>query len=208
MQTLLVDDHHLFREGIKAILAQISPDMACHLASSCEEALHLDADDIDLILLDLHLPGKTDSEAFFTLRDYFYKAPIVIVSGEEDPNSIRQIIADGACGFIPKSSSPDVLMAAMDLVLAGGSYLPPSVLEETAPATRTEKIEEVVRALSVRQRAVLEKAVQGKINKVIASELSIAEGTVKAHLSAAYRTLGVNNRTEAVYLLTRNQIRI
>lgn len=211
MHVLLVDDHSLFREGIKLILADLADDMTFSHADTCEAALGFDPDDIDLVLLDYHLPGTSDREAILRVRDHFAGAVLVVLSGEEDSATIRQSINDGAAGYIPKSSSPEVLIAALQLVLAGGSYLPPHVLDEVPPRAAAEgstDFERLVDALSERQRDVLAMALQGKLNKVIASELNIAEGTVKAHLSAAFRALGARNRTEAVYIATRHNLQL
>lgn len=209
MHTLLVDDHHLFREGIKLILQQVSPEARFTHAESCEAALECPPEDLDLVLLDFHLPGTSEHDAFRAVRDHFYKASVVIVSGDEDPATIRQLIADGASGYIPKSSKPAVLLAALELITAGGSYLPPHILDETpTPEGEASDVHAAIDQLSARQQTVLGKAIKGKINKVIADELNIAEGTVKAHLSAAYRALGANNRSEAFYIVTKNEIKL
>lgn len=206
----MVDDHSLFREGLKLILAELSDDMKFSHADTCDAALEFNPNDIDLVLLDYHLPGTSDREAMLRVRDHFPGAVLVVVSGEEDGSTIRQAINDGAAGYIPKSSSPEVLIAALQLVLAGGSYLPPHVLDEVPHRTAgtTTDLERSIDTLSDRQRNVLAMALQGKLNKVIASELNIAEGTVKAHLSAAYRALGARNRTEAVYIATRHNLQL
>ncbi len=207
MRILIVDDHHLFREGVRLILAQVLPEADIALVESCEAAVETPPDDTDLVLLDYHLPGASEFDAFNRIREHFYRAVVVIVSGDEHPGTIRHLIASGAAGYIPKSSSPEVLLAALELITAGGSYLPPAALEEDPVGTDgPDAVTSAISSLSPRQRAVLAKAIQGKINKVIADELDIAEGTVKAHLSAAYRTLGVGNRAEAVYLVTRHEV--
>jgi len=209
LHTLLVDDHHLFREGIRLILQQVSPSAEFSHAESCEAALEYAPDNVDLVLLDFHLPGTSEHDAFRAVRDHFHKAAVVIVSGDEDPPTIRQLIGNGASGYIPKSSTPAVLLAALELITAGGSYLPPHILDETpTPPDEASDVHAALDQLSDRQRSVLAHAIQGKINKVIADELNIAEGTVKAHLSAAYRALGANNRAEALYIVTRNEIKL
>lgn len=205
VHTLVVDDHHLFREGIRLILADVAPESRFTTAGDCESALDIPAHDVDLVLLDYHLPGTSGTDALGRIRDHFRHAAIVVVSGEQDGATIRRVIDAGAAGFIPKSASPEVLFAALELVTAGGCYLPPHALDET-PETPRERVSSLVENLTERQRAVLARAIQGKINKVIADELNVAEGTVKAHLSAAYRVLGVANRAEAVYVVTRNEI--
>ena len=131
--------------------------------------------------------------------------PVAVLSGEEDPNLIRATIEAGASGYIPKASSSEILVAALQLILAGGIYLPHKVLAgmEAVTAGKGNSIEATKDLLSGRQTAVLLRAIQGQPNKVIAIDLGIAEGTVKTHLSAAFKALGVHNRTEAVFAAAR-----
>ena len=143
----------------------------------------------------------------------FEATRIVVLSAEEDPRQVRRAIDSGAAGFIPKSSTPEVLLNALRLILGGGIYLPPMALRGLADAPESSTSshvshERLVEALSGRQLDVLNKAVLGKPNKVIARELGISEATVKAHLSAAFRVLGVHNRTEAVYTAARLGLRV
>jgi len=212
LQVLLVDDHQLFRSGLKLLLANLESNIVFTEADSCESALNLAArsEDLnsvrfDVVLLDYYLPGTRGLDALAQIKKHF-GSPVVVLSSEDTPSTIRQVISAGASGFIPKSSSPEVLLAALKLVLAQGVYLPPHVLDnysftEHRPLSEDENHQRqaILSQLSQRQQSVLIKAAQGKPNKVIAQELFIAEGTVKAHLSACYRVLGVDNRTEAVY---------
>ena len=151
-------------------------------------------------MLDLKLPDSNGITALREVREEFSSIPLAVVSGTDDPAQIRELIDEGAAGFVPKSSSSEVLLAALKLIIAGGVYLPPAALD-FVPVPRLEMTDAETGAalLSSRQTAVLLKAIQGKPNKIIARELDIAEGTVKAHLSLAYRALGVHNRTEAVF---------
>ncbi len=134
---------------------------------------------------------------------------VVVLSSEDNPDVILRAIEAGASGYVPKSSTPQVLVAALRLVMAGGIYIPPPALRAFGggaipilPPVRAAAPREID-GLSGRQMEVLLKAVQGKANKVIAREMQLSEGTVKAHLSAAFRTLGVQNRTEAVFAAAR-----
>lgn len=200
MRILLIDDHILFRDGLKYLLADLDAAPEFLEAGSYEGARAL-ASDVDIVLLDLKLPGMQGLEAITGLRESAARASVVVLSSLDDPATIRAAIDAGAAGFIPKSSTQEVLIAALRLVLAGGSYLPPHLLDETpAGATTTDSTPDMALAnLSDRQREVLMCAVQGKANKVIARDLAISEATVKAHLSASFRALGVSNRTEAVF---------
>jgi len=201
MKVLLIDDHVMFREGMKFLLSDLDETLELVEAGTLEAALSaLEEHGADLILLDLMLPDTEGMAALRRIRADYAGIPLAVVSGVEDPAQIRELIEEGALGFVPKTSSSDVLIAALKLIIAGGVYLPPVALDYVPPAqpdaTRGQSLDEV---LSSRQSAVLQKAIQGKPNKVIARELDIAEGTVKAHLSLAFRALGVNNRTEAVF---------
>lgn len=204
MKVLLIDDHQLFRSGLRTLLVGLRGEFEFFEADNCDIAINHDQkDQIDLILLDLYLPDTKGFESLNKIKQH-YHCSIVVLSSEDDPHIIREAIALGAAGFIPKSSSPEVLIAALQLVLASGIYLPPHVLDgysgdPQVSGTQQAERDKVLEELTERQLDVLIKAAQGKSNKSIARELHIAEGTVKAHLSACYRVLNVDNRTEAVY---------
>ena len=209
MRILIVDDHHLFRQGLKFLLADLDPGIVFCEADNSEQALaFVPGAPVDLVLVDLHMPGALGMEALSRMHAAFESSSVVVVSSDDDPRVIRKAIELGACGFVPKSSTPQVLIAALRLVLAGGTYLPPHVLlawEAATPPPPPPPPAPVQRpdGLSERQLEVLLKAVQGKANKAIAREMNLSEGTVKAHLSAAFRALGVQNRTEAVFAAAR-----
>lgn len=210
MRALLVDDHQLFRQGLKFLLADLERDIEFLEADDCLGALEFAAGaHVDLVLVDLHLPGEDGMEVLGRLRLAYGASAVVVLSSEDDPRVIRRAIEMGASGFVPKSSTPKVLVAALGLVLAGGTYLPPHVLRGPAVETSTVAVAERgepvqhVPGLSERQLEVLLQAIQGKANKVIAREMKLSEGTIKAHLSGAFRALGVQNRTEAVFAAAR-----
>ena len=216
MKILLVDDHHLLREGMRLLLRSFDADLEVDEAGNCAQALELVAErSFDLILLDLNMPGLNGLNALAALRDAAADMPIVVVSGETDPSVIRAAIDGGAMGFVPKSSSPGVMIQALRLVLAHGVYLPPQALEparapsaSTASPARTAPSETRLSGLTPRQMDVLRCVIRGKPNKVIASELALSEGTVKAHLGAVFHALGVHSRTEAVYAAATMGLRI
>jgi len=202
VRILLIDDHDLFREGLKYLLPVLEEGVQYFEARSIEAALEQDYPSeqdrpIDLVLLDLYMPGTQGMEALALCRQRFENASLVVVSGEEEPRIIREAIDKGAAGFIPKSSSRQVLEKALKVVLGGGTWLPEHALQPMARGNGDD--DSSLQQLSRRQFEVLMKAVQGKSNKTIARELDISDHTVKAHLSVAYRVLGVHNRTEAVY---------
>lgn len=212
MRILIVDDHALFRQGLRFLLRDLDADLEVAEAADCAQAIELAAQPFNIVLLDLHMPGVAGLEALDAMRHAFESSRIVVLSGEEDPRQVRRAIDAGAAGFIPKSSSPEVLLGALRLVLADGVYLPAVALkgvgESEVVAAGQIAGDRLSEALSERQIDVLRKAVQGKANKVIARELKISEGTVKAHLSAAFRALGVHNRTEAVYAAARSGLQL
>jgi DNA-binding NarL/FixJ family response regulator len=211
MNIALIDDHSLFAEGLKTLLSDFEPEPHVSVYHDCESALNAANDEVvDLVLLDYYLSGLSQLEALDAVRQHFPHARIVVVSALDDASLIRKIIEAGAAGFIPKTATYAVLTAALQLVAAGGTYLPAEALEETAPKPEPSVDATVdgctgLDCLSKRQQEVLLQVVQGMPNKKIAQNLNISEHTVKAHVSASFRLLGVSNRTEAVYAAAKLQ---
>ena len=212
MKILLIDDHALFRSGLKFLLSDLDETLVFGEARSVTDTEQHVGSVFDLILLDWNLPGISGSAGLQALRERFSGTTIVVLSGEEDPALVRQAIDLGASGFIPKASMPAVLISALRLILAGGIYLPAQLLmrrqqnlsNRDNPASAAElKLSE---QLTGRQFDALMLAVKGKSNKQIARELGVSEGTIKQHLSTAFRLLGVSNRTEAVYAVANREI--
>jgi len=213
MKILLVDDHPLLRGGMRFLLRSFDAGLEMGEAGNCTEALELvAAGSYDLVLLDLNMPGLSGMDALAALRDAAPGTPLVVLSGESDSAVVRAAIEGGAMGFIPKSSTPEVLIQALRLVLAHGVYLPPLVLETYAVPSSAPVLPQpastVLPGLTPRQMEVLHCVIRGKPNKVIARELDLSEGTVKAHLSAVFQTLGVHSRTEAVYAAAKLGLRL
>jgi DNA-binding NarL/FixJ family response regulator len=192
MNVLLIDDHPLYREGMKALLFGLDPDIQVNCCSGVLEATSVQVH-VDLVLLDMHLPGTSHLEALARVRELFEGASIVVVSADEDPRLVLGAIDAGASGYIPKSTDPELTIQALRIVLAQGVYLPQAALRQVAQVRSAP-----VPTLSDKQTAVLQRLLQGKANKVIARELDIAEGTVKAHLWAVYQALGVSSRSQAM----------
>lgn len=213
LRILLVDDHVIFRDGLKFVLNDLESEIEFVEAGCCEDALIcLQENSFDLILLDLHLPDSSGTNTLRTFIKQTNASSIVVLSGEDSPSVIRETIEQGASGFIPKSSNSKVLTSALTLIINGGIYLPPNALDDlsSSPVDKIDTAEqtfntaqEKLAPLSERQREVLINVVQGKSNKAIARCMNIAEGTVKSHLSQAFRALGVKNRTEAVYAVSK-----
>lgn len=201
MQVLLIDDHPLFREGLRGLIERMDPKACVVEAESCEEALAL-ADrggaGFDLILLDLALPGMNGLDGISSFRARFSTTPVVVISGSFDSARVKQALDRGAQGFIPKATPPDVLMSALRLIFSGGIYVPASVMDEGAApqAARAATVADLTSA----QARVLQLLAVGHSNKAIANTLDISDNTVRAHVSAILRALNVNNRTEAVHV--------
>jgi DNA-binding NarL/FixJ family response regulator len=206
MKILICDDHELFRAGLRLVLTQLEEATQLLDASSAEDTFRIaEAEpDLDLVLMDIGMPGMDGLSALSTLRERFPALPVVIVSASERHADVR---ADrGASGFIPKSSSAPVLLAALRLVLSGGVYVPPLVLATAAPAAAgaplaTDRRRERAAALTPRQLEVLDLMAKGRTNREICDSLGIAEGTVKAHVATLLEALDVANRTEAASVI-------
>ena len=194
---------------MKYLLRSLNDQTEIAEAETCEQAIDMlvDADDIDLVLLDLNLPGKKHLAALDAVKLVRDDIPIVVLSGDESPSLVRSSIDKGAMGFIPKSSSHEILIHAMRLVLAGGVYLPAIAMDRKqelrvdAPYVDVFKV--LSELLSERQIEVLRLVVEGKSNRAIADVLHISENTVKTHVSAVMRALNTKSRTETVYYTAR-----
>ncbi|MBE0615820.1 MAG: response regulator transcription factor [Burkholderiales bacterium] len=215
MNILLIDDHPLLRGGMRYLLRSLDADLEMDEASDGAHALNLvAARPYDLVLLDLKMPGLNGMDALAALRTAIPGTPLVVLSAEEDPRVVRAAIDAGAMGFIPKSSTPEVLIQALRLVLAQGVYLPSAVLDAAHPVSASVSSSDqnpgkgALPGLTPRQMDVLHCIIKGKPNKVIARELDVSEGTVKAHLSAVFLALDVHNRTEAVYAAAKLGLRL
>lgn len=192
----------------------VVPEAQIHAETSLAEALERARElrsDLELVLLDLGLPGCTGIEALTRFRVAAPTVRIVVVSANEDPATVEAAIQAGAAGYIPKTTTPQQMAAALRLILSGGVYLPMQVMETTQPGTvqRTRKaptMDEL--GLTGRQADVMRLLLKGLAYRDIARQLKIAESTVKQHCHALYRTLGVNSRTEAFIALARKGIKL
>jgi DNA-binding NarL/FixJ family response regulator len=205
LKVLVVDDHPLICEALRQVLKALDKEIELLAAGEARAALAAaDANErLDLILLDLALPDADGFEVLRELRERHPAFPVVVLSATENAEVVMRALDAGAMGFIPKTSSNEVLLGALRLVLSGGVYLPAEVLRHSpAPALVSKPASGGVDyrnlALTERQAQVLALLVQGKPNKIICRELDLAEGTVKIHVTAILKALGVNNRTQAV----------
>lgn len=198
MKILLVDDHSLVRAGLKHVLAQLDDDVQVIEAGGCAEALAAARAhrNLSLALLDLHMP---DGNGLTVLKELMQDRPtllIVVLSGSDKREDMQRALDAGAMGFIPKTATAAVMLGALRLVLAGGIYVPPEMVQ-AAGGRRGATDSAGHLQLTPRQLEVLARAIDGKPNKVIARELGLTEATVKAHIAAVLRALNVSNRTEA-----------
>ena len=218
MRILIADDHRLIVEGVKLKLGELGPNTEFVVAmdmAELREALHApEAPSLALALIDLAMPGVQGNEHLAEVVERLPDVPVIVLSGSEDATLMKSLLAMGVQGFIPKAYSPEIMLSAVRLVLSGGVYVPPLLLQERGDgATPTpvnaasaapqppspDSLEERLRKLlTERQIDVLRLLSQGKPNKLIARDLGISEGTVKIHLAAIFRALNVRNRVEAV----------
>lgn len=201
---LLADDHPLFRQALKTSVEEIMGNAAVIEAGSLSEAKEqAERQEIDLILLDLTMPGSRGLTGLVMLRGLFPHIAVAIVSANEDVQLMEQAITLGAAGYIPKSVSSAQLSEALRCILGCGTWLPPQAKRQSTQSSEHQLIAERLRQLSPQQFKVLHLLAEGQLNKQIASELGITEPTVKTHVTAILRKLDVRNRTQAVLLLSK-----
>lgn len=209
MNILVADDHPLYRGALKNLLLQLEEDVNVVEMDSFDQLRDLaDSPDteLDLILLDIYMPGSSFKDAITLLRDKHPAIPVVIISASDSAVDVRTSMEFGAQGYIPKSSSSAVLLSALKLVLSGGVYIPPLVLNETTSFTPSQSADtseppttgREENLLTARQKNVLALMAEGLSNRDIAKNLDLAESTVKVHVTAILKTLKVSNRTQAV----------
>lgn len=193
MKMLIVDDHAILRQGLAALLVDSGvADEVVHAADQAQGLVMLaEHTDLDAVLLDLKLPDSEGLGAITAFARAAPTAPIIIVSASEQPSDVRRALDLGALGYVPKSASPETLLSAVRLVMAGGIYIPPLILNAAPePAGRAH-------LLTSRQGEVLAALGGGCSNREISLMFGLSEKTVKVHVSAIFRTLGVFNRTQA-----------
>lgn len=203
---LIADDHPLFREAIHNVISDGFPGSEVMETADLDSAMELTQqhDDLDLILLDLNMPGMHGLNGLINLRNEAPTIPVVIVSAEQDKQVVLQAITYGAVGFITKSSPRAQMTEAIQQILNGNVYLPSDIIRTQKTGTRRSINDtpnfppELLQALTRKQLLVLERMTKGESNKQIAYTLEIAETTVKAHVSAILRKLNVHNRVQAI----------
>ena len=197
---IIADDHPLFRGALKAAVSGIFNDLKVIETGTLEEttaALNTEPD-VDLVLLDLKMPGVSGFSGLTFLRSQHPSVPVIVVSGIEEATTIRTCMEFGASGYIPKTTAIEMMNTAIRTVLDGGQWTPPTIGLGVAADKETVDLVRRLASLTPQQMRVLSMLSEGLLNKQIAYELSVSEATVKAHVSAILMKLGVESRTQAV----------
>jgi DNA-binding NarL/FixJ family response regulator len=196
----IADDHPLMRAALAEALRPVDRGVRFAEAADYAGALALLRADppVDLMLMDLHMPGADGMEGVRGARAAAPHVPLAVVSADDDPAIVRALLRLGVSGFIPKTESPAVIGSAVRLILAGGVYVPPRLLADSGAAAPAGEHDARPPPLTDRQMEVVRLLARGLSNKAIARELGVTEGTVKVHLLAVFRVLDVRNRTAAV----------
>ena len=208
---LIADDHPLFRAALRGAAADAAADVATFEAETLDGVLALleSRDDIDLVLLDLHMPGNHGLAGLAAIRAQFPAVAVVLVSANEDPATVRRALDHGAAGYIPKSAGLDEMRRAIRTVLACEQWLPPALrgaVTRTQSSPADADLAARLASLTPQQFRVLTLVAEGLLNKQIADRLDIQERTVKAHLSVIFEKLGARNRTQAGVILRELEI--
>jgi DNA-binding NarL/FixJ family response regulator len=202
---VIADDHPLFRGALKQAIAGLADVSSVLEAGDFESVKAIVAanEDIDIVLLDLSMPGASGLSGLISLRGIHATVPVVIVSAHDDPETIRRALELGASGFISKSASMDDIRNAIEAVLSGEISAPGDI---DLGVERDPEISDLIKrlqSLTPQQTRVLGMLAEGLLNKQIAYELGVSEATIKAHVSAILQKLGVDSRTQAVILLSK-----
>ena len=197
---LIADDHPLFRGAMREAVHGLLEQADIAEAGTFEEVAELleRESDVDLILLDLAMPGVRSFSGLMYLRAQYPGVPVIVVSANDDPAAIRRCMEFGASGFIPKTLGVDAMRTAISRILEGGVWTPPDVDLAGGSDAQTAELMSRMATLTPQQVRVLMMLSEGLLNKQIAFQLGVSEATVKAHVSAILQKLGVESRTQAV----------
>lgn len=212
MRVLLVDDHGMFREGLRLLLCTLVPGIQIDQAPDCDSAVKLAGSAAyRLILLDWWMSGRSGRQSLEQLQTVSPSARVIVLSGDDRARVVGEAMEAGAAGFIHKGASNEVLLHALRVVTQGGVYAPaPGGAESGLPMGENglRDVRECFPGLTVRQADVLQAVLQGRSNKQIARELNISETTVKTHVSAVLRAVNASSRTEAMCIASRKGVRV
>ena len=206
----VADDHPLFRDAILKVIKQHYPDAVVVESTDLDSTitgLKLNSE-TDLLLLDLHMPGSQDLFGLIMVREQFPSIPVAIISADDELDTINRAMGHGACGYIPKSCSPQVIFNAISTMLDGELWVPDTIRGNLTPVGNEEKsLAAKIATLTPQQYRVIYYLREGWLNKQIGYELGITEATIKAHLTAIFRKLGISNRTQAVAMLSKMSLK-
>jgi len=197
---VIADDHPLFRDALRLAVSQTVVDGDIAEADSFDSLCTRlkSASDVDLVLLDLNMPGMHGLSGLLYLRAEFAAVPIAVISANENPRVVRRALELGAVGYIPKSAAATEIREALSALLAGGTWLP-AILDARQSGNSDESaLAALLNSLTPQQSRVLMLLSDGLLNKQIAHAMQVSEATIKAHVSAILHKLGVDNRTQAV----------
>ena len=203
MRAIVADDHPLYREAVRLRLERLFASAEIAEAASLDELLRQVSPDVDLILLDLHMPGVAGVGATAQAIEAFPGAAVVLMSGLAAADEVTEAVRAGARGFLPKTMSPDHFAAALKLILDGGSYLPADILQAQAESAPAARVQSGLQNLTPREQQVLVRLATGSPNKEIGRDLGLAEVTVKIHVRQILKKIGARNRSEAASIATR-----
>jgi DNA-binding NarL/FixJ family response regulator len=208
IRLIIADDHPLFRGALREAVSGLFEDIDIAEAGSFEDLAKLleRGADVDLILLDLTMPGVRGFSGLMYLRAQYPSVPIIVVSANDDPGVIRRCMDFGASGFIPKTLGIETMRGAINRVFQGGVWSPPEIDLGAGADTETADLLTRLTSLTPQQVRVLMMLSEGLLNKQIAYELGVSEATVKAHVSAILQKLGVESRTQAVIAASKIEL--
>jgi DNA-binding NarL/FixJ family response regulator len=195
---VIADDHPLFRGAMREAISGLLEKVDITEAGTFDDVVELLSGDVDLVLLDLAMPGVRGFSGLMYMRAQYPSVPVIVVSANDDPATIRRCMEFGASGFIPKTLGVDTMRAAISRVLNGGVWTPPDVDLSAGADFEAAELMGRMATLTPQQVRVLMMLSEGLLNKQIAYQLSVSEATVKAHVSAILQKLGVESRTQAV----------
>lgn len=202
---IIADDHPLFRDAIKQAIEGLMPNCSFRLAGDLDDLRQQlrRTEAVELVLLDLSMPGTTGFSGLLSIRSEFQDIPVIVVSATEDSTTIKKCIELGASGFIPKSSGAEYIVEGIKAVQLGEVWTPPNVDIDADIDDASSDLLTKIQSLTPQQTRVLSMLAEGLLNKQIAYELGVSEATVKAHVSAVLLKLNVDSRTQAVIMMNK-----
>ncbi len=210
MHLVLADDHQLVLDALRAYISKLRPETRLDEATNFDQAVEKvsASDSVDLVILDLNMPGMNGLDGLDVMKERFPHLPVVLLSGATDAAMVREALKRGANGFIPKELSGQAMLRALELVMSGEAFIPAMVLSDQGVAgkegvNRSFGEENPLAKLTRRERQVLSLLIEGQSNKEIARKLGLQEITVAFHLKGLFRKLNASTRTEVVVAAVR-----